>query len=184
MADLRGREGPKFFQFHAVFRKIWQNHKLASLPGELAPPPRGNPGSATAVADVTRSMDGANQQISRKHQTIYLWIFVKLNNFTILVVTVLHFGATNTSCFIHLEISCISNQTIFGSFLVLQLQINLFTTSKFLHYVLMYGKPSLFLIFTGIRETQLTSNYLSAKHTHCEHAQVHGLWGGLCCYHV
>ena len=54
VADLRGggREGcvpprgPKFFQFHAVFGKIWQNRMLAP-PGELAPPPRGNPGSAT-----------------------------------------------------------------------------------------------------------------------------------------
>ena len=35
--------GPKFFQFHAVFR---QNHMLAP-PRELAPSPRGNPGSAT-----------------------------------------------------------------------------------------------------------------------------------------
>ena len=43
MADLRGS---KFFQFHAVFGKIWQNDMLAPL-GELAPPPRGNPGSAT-----------------------------------------------------------------------------------------------------------------------------------------
>ena len=35
----------KFSQFHAVFRKIWQNHMLAS-PRGLAPPPTGNPGSA------------------------------------------------------------------------------------------------------------------------------------------
>ena len=39
--------GSKFFQFHAVFGKFWQNRMLAP-PGELAPPPRGNPGSATA----------------------------------------------------------------------------------------------------------------------------------------
>ena len=32
--------GSKFFQFHAVFRKIWQNRMLAPPPGELAPPPR------------------------------------------------------------------------------------------------------------------------------------------------
>ena len=32
--------GSKFFQFHAVFRKFWQNRMLAPLPGELAPPPR------------------------------------------------------------------------------------------------------------------------------------------------
>ena len=42
---------PKFSQFHAVFRKIWQNHMLAIHPtpppsGGLAPPPTGNPGSA------------------------------------------------------------------------------------------------------------------------------------------
>ena len=55
VADLRGGArdtrppwGPKFFQFHAVFGKIWQNLMLAPPPGELAPPPRGNPGSATA----------------------------------------------------------------------------------------------------------------------------------------
>ena len=39
--------GSKFFQFHAVFGEIWQNRMLAPPPGELAPPPRGNPGSAT-----------------------------------------------------------------------------------------------------------------------------------------
>ena len=50
VADLRPLPPePKFFQFHAVFGKIWQNLMLAPpLPGELAPPPRGNPGSATA----------------------------------------------------------------------------------------------------------------------------------------
>ena len=60
VADLRGgsREprppwGSKFFQFHAVFGKIWQNRMLAP-PGELAPPPRGNPGSATAGNKRTR----------------------------------------------------------------------------------------------------------------------------------
>ena len=52
VADLRGARGctpprgPKFFQFHAVFGKCWQNRMLAP-PGELAPPPWGNPGSAT-----------------------------------------------------------------------------------------------------------------------------------------
>ena len=39
--------GSTFFQFDAVFGKIWQNGMLAS-PGGLAPPPRRNPGSATA----------------------------------------------------------------------------------------------------------------------------------------
>ena len=47
MADLRGPiYDPKFSQFHATFWKIWQNHMLA-LPGGLAPPPAGNPGSAS-----------------------------------------------------------------------------------------------------------------------------------------
>ena len=40
--------GSKFFQFHAVFGEIWQNRMLAAPPGGLAPPSRGNPGSATA----------------------------------------------------------------------------------------------------------------------------------------
>ena len=39
--------GSKFFQFHAVLKKNFQNCILAP-PGELAPPPWGNPGSATA----------------------------------------------------------------------------------------------------------------------------------------
>ena len=41
VADLGGAHparapprGPKFSQFHAVFRKIWQNHMLAPLPPE------------------------------------------------------------------------------------------------------------------------------------------------------
>ena len=38
--------GPKFFQFHAVLGKIWQNRMLA-------PPPRGNSGSATAQVRVS-----------------------------------------------------------------------------------------------------------------------------------
>ena len=37
--------GPKFSQYFAVFRKIWQNRMLAP-PRGLAPPPTGNPGSA------------------------------------------------------------------------------------------------------------------------------------------
>ena len=43
--------GPKFFQFHAIFGEIWQNHMLAP-PGELVPPRRRNPGSATGVAEL------------------------------------------------------------------------------------------------------------------------------------
>ena len=50
-----GRKGrappldPKFLHFHAVFGKSWPNNRLASPPLRLAPPPLGNPGSATAV---------------------------------------------------------------------------------------------------------------------------------------
>ena len=44
VADL----GPTFSQFHAVFRKIWQNHMLAP-PGGLAPLPMRNPGSAPGM---------------------------------------------------------------------------------------------------------------------------------------
>ena len=54
VADLGGREGrapppwePKFFRFHAVFRKFWQNRMLAPPLGSWRPP-RGNPGSAAA----------------------------------------------------------------------------------------------------------------------------------------
>ena len=42
---MRAPYGPKFFQFHAVLWKIWQNRMLAA-PRGLAPPPTGNPGSA------------------------------------------------------------------------------------------------------------------------------------------
>ena len=57
MADLHGKildasppppGDPKIFQFHAVLVNFWQNRMLAP-PGELAPPPRGNPGSATGL---------------------------------------------------------------------------------------------------------------------------------------
>ena len=55
LADLGGAPparppyGPKCSQFHAVFRKMWQNHMLVRPPpGGLAPPPTGNPGSAPA----------------------------------------------------------------------------------------------------------------------------------------
>ena len=52
---MRAPWGPKFFQFHAVFGKIWQNHMLAP-PGELAPPPRGNSGSATASSPLQQTV--------------------------------------------------------------------------------------------------------------------------------
>ena len=52
MADLRGAQGtrsppgPNSFNFMQFFGKIRQIRMLAP-PGELAPPPRGNPGSTT-----------------------------------------------------------------------------------------------------------------------------------------
>ena len=57
MADLKGRGsegraspfGPKILHFHAVFRKNWPNNRLALPSLELAPPPLGNPGSATVM---------------------------------------------------------------------------------------------------------------------------------------
>ena len=39
--------GSKFFQFHAVFGGNLAKMVCWRPPGELAPPPRGNPGSAT-----------------------------------------------------------------------------------------------------------------------------------------
>ena len=39
--------GSKFFKFHVVFGKIWQNRMSGPLSGGLAPSSRGNPGSAT-----------------------------------------------------------------------------------------------------------------------------------------
>ena len=58
VADLRGARmtrppGSKFFQFHAVFGKFWQNCMLAPTSRGLAPRPRGNPGSATVIAQQT-----------------------------------------------------------------------------------------------------------------------------------
>ena len=53
--------GPKFFQFHEVLGKIWQNRMLEP-PGELAPPPRGNPGSATA------NVSSRNHQLTLNHR--------------------------------------------------------------------------------------------------------------------
>ena len=43
--------GPNSFNFMQFFGKIWQNRMLVP-PGELAPPPRGNPGSATACSSI------------------------------------------------------------------------------------------------------------------------------------
>ena len=55
VADLRGREGrtpppaSKFFQFHAVFGRIWQNCVFTSPLGGFTPPSGGNLGSVTAI---------------------------------------------------------------------------------------------------------------------------------------
>ena len=43
--------GSKFFQLHTVFGKISLNRVLASPPG-LAPPLRGDPGSATELSNI------------------------------------------------------------------------------------------------------------------------------------
>ena len=65
MADLRGRggraptRGSKFFQFHAVFGKSWR------------PPPRVNPGSATASA-TSRSKFAHFRAIFRNNRLAHL----------------------------------------------------------------------------------------------------------------
>ena len=68
VADLRGREGrapplgsdgskggaprPKMFSISCVFLEFLENHRLATPPGGLAPPPMGNPGSAPAGVQI------------------------------------------------------------------------------------------------------------------------------------
>ena len=56
VADLHSKfwgGASKILLFHAVFGKFWQNRMLAlPPPGELAPPPRGNPGSATESGSI------------------------------------------------------------------------------------------------------------------------------------
>ena len=47
VSEANSQDGQQLF-----FEKIWRNRILALLPGGLAPPPRGNPGSAT-VNDIT-----------------------------------------------------------------------------------------------------------------------------------
>ena len=49
LADQRGGGWmSNFFLFHAVFGRIWQDCVFTQPPPGLTPPPRGNPGSATA----------------------------------------------------------------------------------------------------------------------------------------
>ena len=67
VGDMRPR-GPKFLQFHAVFRKNWQNYMLTP-PGELALPPRGNPGSATVLDPPMTSY--VHQQLTITFMLIY-----------------------------------------------------------------------------------------------------------------
>ena len=50
--------GPKFSQFHAVFRKIWQNHMLA-------PPPMGNPGSAPGSHEICVTVVSVGDALGR-----------------------------------------------------------------------------------------------------------------------
>ena len=50
--------GSKFFEFHVVFGKIWRNRMLA-------PPPRGNPGSATKVILCLAILDISHYQESQ-----------------------------------------------------------------------------------------------------------------------
>ena len=87
VADLRGGArdarppGPNFLRFHAVFRKNLPNNRLALPPLGLAPPPLGNPGSATVIffrICVTRNIRNELSYFSRQMQPssriIYLYI--------------------------------------------------------------------------------------------------------------
>ena len=80
--DARPPRGSKFFQFHAVFGKIWQNRMLAPPPGELAPPPRGNPRSATVLCialihQKRRTNSSPTKRMKKDHMNSCL----KLKNF-------------------------------------------------------------------------------------------------------
>ena len=55
--------GVEILSISCSFGKIWQNHMLAP-PGESAPPPRGNPGSATGNAFVQKTNDYPKVTIS------------------------------------------------------------------------------------------------------------------------
>ena len=46
-----GSEGAPLSQFHAVFRKIWQNRMLVLLPRRVGNPPTENPGSASGLGN-------------------------------------------------------------------------------------------------------------------------------------
>ena len=75
--DAPSPPGSKFFQLHAVFGKFWQNRMLAP-PGELAPPPRGNPGSATGEAYPLGFLAEPKQNFFENHsfhKYVYILVF-------------------------------------------------------------------------------------------------------------
>ena len=87
VADLGGApsgtppaHGPKFSQFHAVFRKIWQNHMLVP-PWRVGAPPTGNPGSAPAMDRGHTFLTSWSRQCHRpRHRgcySLYLWLHVR-----------------------------------------------------------------------------------------------------------
>ena len=42
-------DSPNYFNFMQFWGKIWQNRMLLPPPRRVAPPPQGNPGTATAI---------------------------------------------------------------------------------------------------------------------------------------
>ena len=77
-------QGTKFFQFHAFLGKIWQNRVLAP-PGELAPLPWGNPGSATAVNFKKQFTEFSEFQW--RPVTLLLWCLVCFKGSTVSIET-------------------------------------------------------------------------------------------------
>ena len=61
--DARPPWASKFFRFHAVFGKIWRVHAPT---GGFTPPPRENPGSATAMT-ISHIKDGHQRRSHRFH---------------------------------------------------------------------------------------------------------------------
>ena len=75
--------GSKFFQFYAVFGKIWQNGMLAP-PEELASPPRGNPGSVTDY----KQKFGVNYNIINNNNNLFSLSDYIVHAFAVLFVSV------------------------------------------------------------------------------------------------